>query len=362
MPKPTLYIKIAEEIRSWIASGRLKVGDQIMSIREMCDHYKISSATALRVFHNLTQSGDVSLTSGLGYFVCDPNRHMLEHRTLVCAMRPLRVYNNYDNYGNRMIQGVFQGALSYGYRVMIPSSITCLRARPANDDEVKELAIEIGSIENKVGVILDPRITDKQIQKFILPHCNSVPLAIAGRRSRLNQVPGTTVNIEQCGRELAKFGWHCGGRRFAMIGSSAIFDSELLLDCFKKELAAFGVSPDNTMQEWEVFRSSQRTDEVCAHVLDFFRGSSQRMVLFSIGDELARVVMGYLEKKGLKVPSDYGVLSYGGYAIATQHFPRISCARVDAESLGMRAVDSLVARHSIVNPYGEYKIEINDTL
>jgi LacI family transcriptional regulator len=63
------YIRIREAIIKRVESGDLKPGDQIPSLREMCQEYGVSSITARRALLDLLNEGIVERRGGLGAFV-----------------------------------------------------------------------------------------------------------------------------------------------------------------------------------------------------------------------------------------------------------------------------------------------------
>ena len=69
-----VYKTITDDILKAIDSGRLKPGDRIASIRELCDQYNVSQITVLRVFKELVQADRIVRHEGTGYFVKDAEK------------------------------------------------------------------------------------------------------------------------------------------------------------------------------------------------------------------------------------------------------------------------------------------------
>jgi GntR family transcriptional regulator len=64
-----LYRQIMDSIKSLIASGALKPGDQLPSIRELAAQLRINPASALKAYNELRHAGLIVLTQGSGTFV-----------------------------------------------------------------------------------------------------------------------------------------------------------------------------------------------------------------------------------------------------------------------------------------------------
>ncbi len=64
-----VYEQIKRAIKLVILSGRLKEGDQLMSIRELALKLQINPNTIIKVYYQLEMEGFVLSRPGAGYFV-----------------------------------------------------------------------------------------------------------------------------------------------------------------------------------------------------------------------------------------------------------------------------------------------------
>ncbi|MBM7082244.1 winged helix-turn-helix domain-containing protein [Micromonospora humidisoli] len=72
MPALPDYFKIANEIMSDTRSGRLKPGDKLPSIAELCALHKVSASTIRMVFVRLEALEVIDRHQGKGVYVTDP--------------------------------------------------------------------------------------------------------------------------------------------------------------------------------------------------------------------------------------------------------------------------------------------------
>jgi GntR family transcriptional regulator len=67
-PTP-LYAQIAERLRVAIASGELKAGVALPSVRQLAAQLRVNPATAVQAYRDLESAGFVELRQGAGTFV-----------------------------------------------------------------------------------------------------------------------------------------------------------------------------------------------------------------------------------------------------------------------------------------------------
>ncbi len=64
-----LFAQIMEGVRLAIATGRLKSGDRIPSVRDMAVETRVNPNTVLRAYMELERAGVIETKRGLGYYV-----------------------------------------------------------------------------------------------------------------------------------------------------------------------------------------------------------------------------------------------------------------------------------------------------
>ena len=70
-PTP-LYAQLDRAIRAAIASGQIKQGDQLPTVRQMAVDLRINANTVAKVYAELERSGVLATQRGIGTFVRDP--------------------------------------------------------------------------------------------------------------------------------------------------------------------------------------------------------------------------------------------------------------------------------------------------
>lgn len=75
-PDP-MYKQVTDQVKYAIASGDLKPGDKLPSIRELADGLKTSAITIKRAYLDLETEGYILTRAGLGSFVTEIDRKRL---------------------------------------------------------------------------------------------------------------------------------------------------------------------------------------------------------------------------------------------------------------------------------------------
>jgi len=85
-PKPT-YLQIVEAVRRAIATGALKPGDQLPTIREVAVQARVNRNTVSRAYLELEHQGLVRSRQGSGCFVTDAGPNLEREERLMVLER-----------------------------------------------------------------------------------------------------------------------------------------------------------------------------------------------------------------------------------------------------------------------------------
>ena len=66
-----IYIQIVEQIRHLVASGQLKPGDQLPTVRQLAAELRINFNTVARAYRILDEAGLISTQQGRGTYIWD---------------------------------------------------------------------------------------------------------------------------------------------------------------------------------------------------------------------------------------------------------------------------------------------------
>lgn len=66
-----LYVQLVDRLKHSIATGAIKAGEQLPSVRRMAEDLLINPNTVVRAYRDLESEGIVELRHGSGVFVCE---------------------------------------------------------------------------------------------------------------------------------------------------------------------------------------------------------------------------------------------------------------------------------------------------
>ncbi len=359
----TMYQKITDDILGAIQAGKLSPGDRISSVREITEKYSVSQITALRVFKELLNTGKVVRRNGSGYYVKSEADMPEIPPTLFCAFRPPRVIDFTDNIGTRMLCGIMNACAEHRVNLFFSRNNMALRNITYTSDETARfLAEELREMPAPAGIILDPRFTDAQIEKYLFPVIGNTPIAIAGRRSSL-PVLTASIPAEAAAAESAKLALQSRPEEFIIFSASQVFEGKLFCDCFKGKLLANGFSESAFTFHGDVLQAAQHDAEILEEVAGRLLASKKRTLLFTSSDFWAIYMEEYLVRKGIIPGRDVALLSAWHVEKTDSTSPRITTIDYFPEQLGSLAVRAVLNR--ALSPRLEYhtdfKIMLNET-
>ena len=353
------YIGVIEDLKTKIASGKLAPGDRIASIREMCDAYDVSSIVALRVFRELSDQGLIEKRDGEGYYVLpeDGDNHADK---IVCAFRPLRDMSLTDNFGNRIIFGIMESALSNHKHVVFPESCMRLRNHIPADEDVKILADEVFSIPGIAGIVLDMRIPDESIRRHILPRAGRIPVVVAGRSAKA-PVKASFLPMAEMGVDIAKLARRSSAIAFILLiaGPKSFPDARFLENSL---LTTLNAPPSSVFMSRDFITVSREKDlEIveCARLR--IAAARGKTFVFCGTDSMAGYFYNLMKEHGFTAPSDYILVGFGGLELSENHVPKLATVAINQAAIGSNAVELALGdgmRNSIAAPY---TIRFNET-
>ena len=89
-PTP-LYAQLARAIRFAIATGRLRIGDQLPTVRQLAVNLRINANTVAKVYAELERTGVVETRRGVGTFVRAQSAKLTMQRRTAAQEQRLRV-------------------------------------------------------------------------------------------------------------------------------------------------------------------------------------------------------------------------------------------------------------------------------
>ena len=364
----TLYQTITKAIKTSIDRGELLPGSKIPSVNELRKQYGVSHITAVRVYKELTNMHYIQSKRGCGYFVAP--RPMTGIRSFSGRignfLRPLRAYNQTDNYFNS-INFVVQDECYKLHLDLLGSHVTLPLSYPPYGEATLHSIIEaILNMNAEVdGFLLDERIPDELLEP-VLPRLTK-PLIIVNRTSRLPVVTATQPNragmlaiLEASG----KFGY--GSYIFGEMSRGSQNELERRA-AFYEYLKLHQVSPERvrTIDQCGILPPEQ-TEKKLEDAVSELKQHGDRILFVASSDHVGRHIADYLLQHYGNF-RQIGVVSFNGFELAFRS-PVLATVRTDPVQLGILAVRKLQSlltapeRRQSLNITTEVNFILGDTL
>jgi GntR family transcriptional regulator len=75
-----IYVQIMDQIRHKIATGELKPGDQLPTVRQLAADLRVNFNTIARAYRMLDEAGTISTQHGRGTYILEPETIEVEER------------------------------------------------------------------------------------------------------------------------------------------------------------------------------------------------------------------------------------------------------------------------------------------
>jgi len=360
-----VYKTITDDLLKAIDSGRLKPGDRIASIRELCDQYGVSQITVLRVFKELVLSNRIVRHEGIGYFVKDDEKMDRSGSTLILACRSPKTVSESDNFILRLTEGIHTRALEAGFNLFIPKTVATVRGHEINDTHMENLLRDIREVPHPAGIILDMLYPDEMIGKHLLPNIGKLPCVIAGRRSSL---PVRTVSLpfEKAADDAAMLAAKSGAEEFFIYEhrNNPWGGNHILCSRLRDDLLAAGVPAGNIHYADDVLQDMQRDLQRMAELKEKILQSKHKILAFSSSDYFSRSIMEKLHGC-CRFGTRASLISFGGFELVMKNVPPVTSIVIDARRIGVLAVEQMLKNDMAAysaDLMTDYKIELSATL
>lgn len=337
------YRQIAAEIAGRIRDGEFLPGSAIYSVREMTQRYSISSPVALRVFKELVSLNLITRSPGLGYRVCEQEPEKTA-RNLICLFHPLsNEEENGDNFGNRILYGIMKEALACRRNVIFPQGVSQLANRVPSDEEFSRIVDEIFCFSDISCILVDSRISDESLRRFLLPRVENIPVAVVGRSTSLpvcaSAVPAVEIGTETAlwASRISRNFYLCQDFNRCYITS----DYMTVRKSFREKLEQLGVPGENIqdVEHHSVFTCGG--PRLTKEILPMLKKASLPPFFFCESDYLAEGVLKELESFGFRCGRDFWLLGFGGIWKGASFGHHGETIALNAEEIGSNAVKLL---------------------
>ncbi len=336
------YSDLCQTLRDEILSG--VISGNMPSMRMLMERFQVSHITILRVFKELQEAG---LIRGENKKVYRVNKVFPNRNLLVCLLRTPADLNDLDNFGLEINLGVQQAAQERHVNVLFPHQCATVRYLGTEDTPLLQLKAELSCILNRVcGFLIAAPVTDRQLEQYILPMAENLPVVTVCRRSALPGVGSVVMPTEKACRELAGIIGASQYGRFILCQSVYTTDHmRNQCDLVERYLLEAGRKKEDILRCFELLERPEYEHELNLMCSEISRAGQKKVMIFASSTRGACFLSRELQARGFTAGKDYGLCSYDGKTGAYRNQPKITTMRVPGEALGRAAVDLALSEH-----------------
>ncbi|MBO8131050.1 MAG: GntR family transcriptional regulator [Candidatus Marinimicrobia bacterium] len=348
-PEP-LYKQVAEDIRSKIARGELKEGDQLEPQEILAQKYGVSMITIKKAIGDLSNEGLLLTRAGKGTFVSRKSRGVdfAKHKTIGIVLRDFN-----SPYFSLIMQAVEEKASSMGINVLLSSSSNRAEKEESMINHYLEIGVggliiaSMARIYHATPIIR--KLHDEGFPYIMVSYIDDEDIYFVGTD---NEEGGYLAGVH-----LAKLGYRKIGYINGEVGNVV---GEKRKKGFVKALEEFGIEFDSKFEfhlrlrgEWNDYQSGYEIGE-------YFIGLSEKPeAMFVYNDLSALGFQRALIERGIRVPEDVAIVGFDDIKrgvvapvpLTTIHQPTDKIGEKAFEILLMRMDGKEVPVRTILSPY-----------
>ena len=321
------YMIIVNHIREQLASGALQGGDKLPTENGMIEQYGVSRQSVRRAVHELETQGIIRTIQGSGSYIT--GRSPVRSNKIALAL---------TNYEGQVFSSKVRGINRILEQKGFISNLFVMDNAVSKENQILETLLQ----ENYAGMLLDgtqsliPRTDTSLFQRIVreLP-CIMVDSVYPGLG-----LPSVMIDDEAGGYMATRHLIEKGHRNIAYIGRVDYVQSINRYKGYVRALREQNLPFSDQNVFFYIFTQSP-------YIYD---GSMSRLLLetlkrctavFCFNDDLARNIIGFLSRNGIRVPDDISLVGYDDMPVPGYPLD-LTSVKHPGEKLGEKAAEHLL--------------------
>ena len=325
------YLRLKQEILSWIHSGRLKPNDQIPSEHEIAEMFQVSRQTVRQTLGELEQEGWLHRIQGKGTFVSSPDLHRGPN------LQTIGILTTYisDYIFPSIVRGAESALRKRGYRLLLAST---------DNDKAKEReCLQMMMSHPLSGLIIEPTKSaegNPNVNYYLALEYRNIPYVMINER-----YPGMDCACIKVDDEAGCFAAtehliRLGHRRLA--GFFKMDDLQGVYR-FKGFLRAHREYQIPLMPDLMVhYRTEEKNVKPYECALSMLQRDDRPTAFVCYNDELAVQLLEAIRHVGLNVPQDVSIVGFDDSPLATATEVKLTTVTHPKAEMGSQAAEMLL--------------------
>ncbi len=331
-PTP-LYQQIAEEIKSKIKSGELKVGDLIGSHSELTAQYGVSVITVKKAISDLIQQGYLYSRVGKGTFVARKSVpiNLSRQKTIGFVLRDLT-----NPFFSLIAHGAEKKADALGYNLLLSSSVGRIDKEETLISRFESMGVDgviIASLSQTYRATAEiKRLHQSGFPYLMVSYIHEPDFWYVGTDHEQGAYLATN-HLLNC--EYKRIGYVTGGKNNLL--------SKVRQKGYERALTERGRRVSKELI-FEIEETKSRFDAGYEIGRRLARLSNKPDALFVYSDVVALGAMKGLVDSGLHIPSDVAIVGFDDIERAQYAEVPLTTVHQPTEEIGAKAIEILIER------------------
>jgi len=299
-------VAVAGVIRAEIVEGRLKPGERLLTLREICEISKLGYSTVNRAIAILVGEGLVQARKGAGTFVSEPfislpttatGEHLKVFALVIPGTEP-GIYSAIQH-------GFGEAAAELQYQIMVCST---------GESLIKQSDALMQLMDRSVaGIAIVPPDQPSQGRAYqiqVVQRAN-IPVVQLNRRLEGAKSPLISLSFSDLGAMAARVLANSGHVSVNMVGSHHGEVAEQYEAGFLAMYKRLGITP--VLERcYSSYPDAGWRDEMRAMLDEILARPNRPTAFFALFDDVAEMIYIAATARGLEMPRDLSLISFGG--------------------------------------------------
>lgn len=333
--------QVYEILRGGIDRGDYPDGHRLPPEKELAKTLDVSMSTLRASLDRLEREGFLRRVRSQGTFVnlkAAAGRAL--HGRIACIMRPSLPGSAGHGFSEELNAYLSQEIARNGHQLLIPPCVAALSAHHPGSDACAEIACALAGLQGVVdGILVDQRIPDSVLERFA---DTGKPMVIIDRVSALN-LDSVTSDHETAVNLQAELALKAAYVNFVMCRIDRFQNDRVRFQALHQALLDRHVPRESihAVEGWMDANAGVLLEKVLALVRQV---TDKKTLIFAGDDSLALFLCERLERQGLVVGREVGVMGFGGAHRPGKDGRRLTTVRQDPLKLAAKAVEVLLDR------------------
>jgi DNA-binding LacI/PurR family transcriptional regulator len=330
-----LYVQIVKDIKTKISSGKLEIGEQLKTHKELAKEYDVSLITVKSALSSLIDEGYLYSRVGKGTFVAkkEEKHSISQHDSVGLVLQDLK--NPFFSLIAHMVE---ETAYSKKYNLLLSNSSSKIEKEEGQIKHFKEMGVKgliIATFRKKPHAPeIIRNLHDEGYPYVMVSYVADEDIWYVGTDHEGGAFMGTKHLIDQGYQKIGYINSHT---------KNAL--GEVRHEGFKRALKENGVSYDPSLNLRPTFPNSMGGfDSGYKLGDDFDKMENKPEAYFSYNDLTALGFIKRIQELGYNVPEDVAVVGFDDIDQADYANVPLTTIHQPVEKIGAAAIDTLISR------------------